>query len=442
MMNAKKYESYKPSGVEFIGDIPEHWEVRKLKFLANLYTGNSIANKENYLDDQNAYAYIATKDINITNQQINYQNGIFIKKNDNSFKTVDKNSILLCVEGANAGKKFAFTNKKVCFGNKLSVIKNIDENVYNKYVFYFIQSQIFKKDFFSALNGMIGGVSVNVIKNFNITLPEKYEQEKIAQFLDTKSKEIKEFIAEKQKQISLLEEQKEAIINKAVTKGLDETVEFKESGLEWIGSIPKHWDIKRLQFLGQLQNGINIGAEFFGSGYPFVSYVDVNKNISLPLSVKGLVQSSIADRKNYSVLAGDVLFTRTSETIEEIGFASTCLYSIKDATFAGFLIRFRPYENILDGSFSRYYFRSQIHRGFFTKEMNIVTRASLSQGLLKLLPTLLPSLTEQNEIAQYLDKELCKVDEIIYQIQREIDLIQEYKISLISEVVTGQIDVR
>jgi len=438
----KQYESYKPSGVEFIGDIPEHWKVWKLKFSSKLHTGNSIANKENYIDSENSYPYIATKDIDRDSNKINYINGIYIKKDDDSFKVAQMNSTLLCVEGANAGKKLAFSDREICFGNKLCMIKSLDIDVYDKYVFYFVQSQVFKQNFFSSLNGMIGGVSINVIKNFEITIPTYVEQERISKFLDTKSQKIEEFVQEKQTQIALLQEQKEAIINQAVTKGLDDSVKMKDSGIEWIGDIPENWEVRKLQFLGQLQNGINIGAEYFGSGYPFVSYVDVNKNISLPTCVDGLVESSMSDRENYSVEKGDVLFTRTSETIEEIGFASTCLSSIENATFAGFLIRFRPYNNILNSNFSKYYFRSQLHRVFFTQEMNIVTRASLSQGLLKLLPTLLPPMDEQDKIAKYLDIELEKIDKVVSHIKKEIDLIKEYKTSLISEVVTGQIDVR
>lgn len=97
---------------------------------------------------------------------------------------------------------------------------------------------------------------------------------------------------------------------------------------------------KKLRYLGNLQNGISKDASYFGSGFPFVSYGDVYNNIALPQDVDGLVESNATDRRIFSVKRGDVFFTRTSETIEEIGFSSTCLTDIKDATFAGFLIRF------------------------------------------------------------------------------------------------------
>ena len=147
--------------------------------------------------------------------------------------------------------------------------------------------------------------------------------------------------------------------------------------------VPEHWEVKKLRFLGSTKNGISKGGDYFGKGYPFVSYGDVYKNYALPTMVDGLVESSDEERKDFSVEKGDVFFTRTSETIEEVGFSSVCPKTIKDAVFAGFVIRFRPKKDVLNIGFSKYYFRCDLHRAFFVKEMNLVTRASLSQELLK-----------------------------------------------------------
>jgi type I restriction enzyme S subunit len=135
------------------------------------------------------------------------------------------------------------------------------------------------------------------------------------------------------------------------------------------------------------------------------------------------------------------LFTRTSETIEEIGLASTCIHSVEDAVFAGFLIRFRPFKDILFDGFSNYYFSAQIHRRFFVKEMNLVTRASLSQELLKRLPVALPSIEEQKEIAEFLDKYISEIESKSTKTKKLIALLTEYKTALISEVVTGKIKI-
>lgn len=154
--------------------------------------------------------------------------------------------------------------------------------------------------------------------------------------------------------------------------------------------------------------------------------------------VDGLVESTATDRRIFSVKRGDVFFTRTSETIEEIGFASTCLSDLDNATFAGFLIRFRPSGNALLPEYARYYFRNSKLRKYFVKEMMIVTRASLGQNLLKNLPVLIPPKDEQLEIAQHLDMKLSEINDCIAAEEKYLSTLQSYRQSLIYEYVTGK----
>ncbi len=241
--------------------------------------------------------------------------------------------------------------------------------------------------------------------------------------------------------IEKLKEYKQALITETVTRGLDLDVEMQDSGIEWIGKIPEHWGMCRLRNLGTVQNGISKSGEYFGHGSPFVSYGDVYRNYNLPFGVSGLINSTEEEKNNYSVKKGDVFFTRTSEVITEIGIASTCIKTIIDATFAGFLIRFRPTGTALDMKYSKYYFRSEHQRLYFTKQVNLVTRASLSQDLLKSMPVLLPPKEEQQEIAEYLDRKCQSIDGVIEQKQKLIEKLTQYKKSLIYEVVTGKKEV-
>lgn len=215
---------------------------------------------------------------------------------------------------------------------------------------------------------------------------------------------------------------------------------MKDSGVEWIGKIPSDWVINKLGFLGSLQNGISKSGDEFGFGLPFVSYGDVYNNFQLPSIPSGLVNSTKNDRLLYSVKRGDVFFTRTSETADEIGIASTNLNDILDATFSGFLIRFRPRRGILEPSFSKYYFRSDIGKLFMVGEMNLVTRASLGQNLLKKYPVLLPPIQEQLVIANFLDEETKKLDDAKSLLQQQIEKLKEYRKSLIWETVTKGLD--
>ena len=263
----------------------------------------------------------------------------------------------------------------------------------------------------------------------------------MVEYLDAATSKIDEVIAQQQKMIDLLNERKQIIINNAVTKGLDPNVPMKDSGVDWIGQIPEHWEVRKLGSIGSTINGVSHDSTYFGEGYPFVSYSDVYKNISLPKTVLGLAKSSNQERLLFSVEKGDVFFTRTSETAEEIGISSTCLETIDNAVFAGFLIRFRPIKGYLDPFFSKYYFRAHIHRSYFVKEMNLVIRASLSQQLLKGLPILLPPIEEQRSIAIFLDKKIEKIDLCICNYNKRISLLQERKQIIINDVVTGKVKV-
>jgi len=441
----KVYPNYKPSNIQSIGNIPSHWKVCKVKFVSKIFNGNSLNDTEKE-DFENVkiegHPYISTKNIDILTQAITYNGGLKIPFTiQNEYKVADKNSTLLCIEGGSAGRKIAFTNKKVCFGNKLACFKSF-VNTDSKFLFYLINSKTFKYQFNLSMTGIIGGVSISSINNFKLPFPNLDEQNKISSFLTRETSRIDNLISEKGNFIRLLQEKRKALISHVVTKGLNDNASMNPSGVDWIGDIPEHWKITTLRYLGKCQNGINIDGDSFGSGHPFISYGDVYKNKALPKKVKGLVQSTLKDRELYSVKTGDVLFTRTSETIEEIGFTSVCHTDMENAVFAGFLIRFRPNKNAINAKYSEYYFQNEKLRAFFVKEMNLVTRASLSQELLKKMPVPIPPLHEQKEISEYISNKTNKTNLLIDEAKSSIDLLKEHRTALISAAVTGKIDVR
>ncbi|MDW0034974.1 restriction endonuclease subunit S [Clostridioides difficile] len=304
------------------------------------------------------------------------------------------------------------------------------------------------------LNTIRMRIPMEKLSSVKIPIAFNLDQEKIANFLDEKTSQFDSIISKKEKLIERLEEAKKSLISEVVTGKVKvvktddgyelikrSSEEMKDSGVEWLGEIPKEWDIKRLRFLGKLQNGISKSSDSFGYGYPFVSYSNVYRNIELPHIVEGLVNSTEEERKIYSVEEGDVFFTRTSETVEEIGFASTCMKTIDNSTFAGFLIRFRPNDKRLYKGFSKYYFRCDLNRKYFVKEMNLVTRASLSQNLLNNLSVVLPKYEEQVEIYNALELKVSYINLSINKLKYQIEKLKEAKQSLISEAVTGKIEI-
>lgn len=428
------YENYKESNIAWYGSIPLHWNTIKGRFL---FKNKKNINSELQCNDRLSLTMngVIERDID-SNEGLNpadFSTYQIFEKDNLVFKLIDLDN--------KKTSRVGYVHKKGIMSSAyIRLIKNNSE--INTRYFYYQYYDLYLKYVYNYLgSGVRSTLNSDDLLDIELIVPPQDEQNKIVNFIDQKSTQIEKFIQNKTRFIDLLKEQKEALINEAVTKGLDSSVEFKDSEVDWLGEIPKHWEIKKLQYLGKLQNGINIGAEYFGTGFPFVSYGDVYKNYSIPLKVDGLVESTEIDRRLYSVQENDVIFTRTSETVEEIGFSSTCLETIDNSTFAGFLIRFRPKKNILHKYYSKYYFRSKLHRGFFVKEMNLVTRASLSQELLKLLPVVLPPIEEQKQIVEYIENELNQIDKLIEKTTKEIELIKEYKTSLINEAVSGKIKV-
>ena len=211
---------------------------------------------------------------------------------------------------------------------------------------------------------------------------------------------------------------------------------YKDSGLQWLGDVPSGWAVKRLKDIGWMQNGVSNDASYFGSGFPFVSYGNVyNDSINFK-SVNLLANSTIDEQKTYSIKKNDILFTRTSENIEEIGFASVVSESIPKAVFSGFVIRVRQHKLILDINFSKYFFRTDFHRNYFLNQMNIVTRVSLSQRVLVNLTTLVPPLQTQIKIAEFLDTQTATIDTEIELLTTKATKYKQLKQSLINKVVT------
>jgi len=212
-----KTAKLKDSGIKWIGQIPEHWEVKRLKDSFDIFTGNSISDKTGYENPIDAIPYVATKDINFDTGQVDFNNGVYISKSDNSFKKTKGYTSLICIEGANAGKKIGFTETPVSFVNKLCAIKVKSYISDDKYNFYYLNSVGFSEQFFTLISGLIGGVSINKVKEFLVLLPPKAEQTKIATYLDHKTQTIDKTVGNIQKQITTLKELRKTLINDVVT---------------------------------------------------------------------------------------------------------------------------------------------------------------------------------------------------------------------------------
>ena len=270
-------------------------------------------------------------------------------------------------------------------------------------------------------------VDYTKLRNHILPLPPRAEQDQIVRFLDWKVSEINKLIG-----IKMLTSEQHRCHNE----------KKKFSGNKLIGDIPDTWNILCLGRFCSFQNGISESSDFFTSGTPFVGYGDVYRHIELPINVSGTAKASKKQQELFSVQKDDIFFTRTSENIEEIGMAAVCSHTIDKAIFSGFLIRCRQKEKYVISDYMKYYLQIPAVRNHFSANVNIVIRASLNQNLLKTLPVVIPTENEQKEIANYLDSKHRSFTKLIDVMLKEINELKELKNTIISDVVTGKIDVR
>ncbi|EIC5480183.1 restriction endonuclease subunit S, partial [Campylobacter upsaliensis] len=362
----------------------------------------------------------------------------------NSFKLVKKDNFVISLRSFEGGIEHSN------YQGIISPAYTILEPQVEIYSFYF--KFLFKSSFFiSTLNihkiGIREGQNISYasLQYTPIPLPPLQKQKEIAEFLDSKCEKIQNYIDKKQKLITLLQEKKQALINEAVTKGLNPNIESKNSGIEYLGLIPHHWEVKKLKILFSLGNGLNITKQDFVSyGIPCVSYGEIHSKYPcrLDTSIHKLPYVSetyLADKPQSLLTKGDFVFADTSEDIEGSGnFTSIQSYV---PVFAGYhTIILKPKTSEINDLYFSFLFDSFGIRSQIRKEVCGVKVFSITKSILKEIQCLLPPLQEQKEIAEFLDKKCEKINSVIEKTKKQIELIKEYKNTLINEAVCGRIN--
>ena len=425
----------KDSGIEWIGEIPEGWEVSQLKYVTRWKSEKGCPD---------APVLSLYRDFGVVPKDSRNDNHNVTSLDTSNYKVVDIGDLVINKMKAWQGS-MAVSDYRGIVSPAYHVCSITSNKVNKRYLHHLLRNPAYLPEYARLSIGMRIGqwdLGFDDFKNIPFLIPPLDEQAKIADYLDNGCASLDVMLTKTRSSIEEYKKLKQAVITQAVTKGVRGEREMKDSGVDYIGQIPAKWVLGKLRNVGDTQNGISKSSEFFGKGFPFVSYSDVYKNYSLPFAVSGLVESTPEEQERYSVKEGDIFFTRTSETIEEVGFSCVCEKDIPNATFAGFLIRVRPFSDKLHTPYAKYYFRSSHLRFYLVKEMNLVTRASLGQSLLKSMPVLLPPLEEQKEIANYLDAKCAEIDRLIAKKEQLVKELENYKKSLIFEYVTGKKELR
>ncbi len=415
------------------------WTEVALKSIATLYNGNSIKDedKDLYTDINEAIPYISTKDISTEGQLVNYENGMYVKRSDTSFSIAKKDDVLICLEGGSAGKKIAFLNQEVAFVNKLCCVHAY--NVDPLFMFYAMQTNEFKDNFYSNLTGLIGGVNVRALGCIKMPLPDPAEQRSIANYLKEYVSQIDWLIELIEKAINLEEENMRAVITRAVTKGIKECSNYVDSGVYWIGDIPNTWQRSRISWIRRRPTAygiIKLGDMPTDDGIPVLRCSDVRHGYIDYTGIRTVAKELSSEFSRTILNGGEVL-------INVRGTLGGC--AVVPQTCAGWNIaREVAMIDVLpehDSRFVKYFLMGE----HFWSYLNSNLAGSVYQGLniemLERAEIAIPPKEEQAEIADYLDRKFNAYQQRIQKEQQLLNKLKEYRSTLITEVATGKIKV-
>jgi len=278
-----------------------------------------------------------------------------------------------------------------------------------------------------------------------VVVPPPAEQQAIADYLDRRTQQIDSLIEKKQKQIELLNEQRTATISEAVTNGLDPDAKMKASGIDWLGEIPEHWEVRKVKYLcdGGLTNGIFKKRDQFGQGKRLVNVSDLYRQDHM-IDFEGLqrVEVSSEEEQRYRVRPGDIFFVRSSLKLEGVG-ESACISEVGEScVFECHVVRLRPLQKEVSPFFLVNVLNCHPVRQKLVSISETVTMSTLSQGKITSVLLPVPPLNEQEAIEEEIRFRSQNINTLIHDCSQQISLLQEYRQALISEAVTGKIDVR
>ncbi|MGL5007992.1 MAG: restriction endonuclease subunit S [Plesiomonas sp.] len=426
----KAYQEYKDSGVEWLKEIPIHWDCKKLKFFLNdLVRGpfGSALKKE----------FFTTAGIKVYEQKNCIQDSVGLGDSyisEDTYRelsrfTVTNGDLLMSCSGT-IGRIVEVTEPyEKGIINQALLIMRINEDAVNKAFFkHIFRSEDVQKQIKDNTQGgaMQNLVATDVFKSVSFTVPSYEEQQKIADFLDHETAKIDTLIAKQEKLIELLKEKRQAVISHAVTKGLNPDAPMKDSGVEWLGEVPEHWEVKRLKF----------SAELLSSK---VADNNVRKVIALENIESGTgryieTNSSYAE-DGVTTEDGDVLFGKLRPYLSKVFLCNESSVAFGD------LLAYRPKV----GTLSQYLFYSMISGGFIEIVDSSTYGAKMpraSAEFINEMRIVLPPAREQEVIINQLNDVLSVFNRLTTKASDAIKLIQERKTALISAAVTGKIDVR
>lgn len=423
-----KYDSYQASGIEWLGNIPSHWKILRI--------GQAFKERKGKVSDKDFAPLSVTK------------NGI-VPQLENAAKSNagdDRKKVLKGDFVINSRSDRKGSSGISSLDGSVSLISIVLEpkELYCKYVHNLLRSYDFTEEFYKNGQGIVADLwstKYSLMKSIYIPIPPNEEQKAIADFLDKKLESINNYISKQKELIELLKEKKSSLINQAITKGIDNNVEYIDSGIEWLGKIPKHWKIKKLKYVSKLNpltKAIGIDRKEKIEFLPMEN-VDEKSGEIKKFNFRELHEI----KKGYTPFKNnDIIFAKITPCMENGNcvIVENTKYNIAYGSTE--FIVFRT-KKVIINKYLFFILRNKLFRNVF--ELNM--RGSAGQKristdfLLNFEITFPKDIVEQEKIVNYIEKESKKIDDVISNIEDELKLLDEYKQSIISSAVTGKIKV-
>ncbi len=403
----KPYPSYKDSWLEWLGDVPEHWDTSRLKFLCDITTGGK--DTENKVDDGQYPFYVRSQTVERINSY-----------------SYNGEAILTAGDGVGVGKVFHYTTGKFDFHQRVYMFYHF-KRVAGRFLFEYIKNNFYKVALAGVAKSTVDSLRLPLIQNFMITVPPLQEQQAIVNYLDSATAKIDTLIEKQTKLIALLKEKRQAVISTAVTRGLEnQHGDWNKYRLDWVSSIVRgNIGFKKDELL---DNGEYVALQY-GKTY---KVDEVNKKFEFYINKEFYKFSQL-------VHCGDTILISTSETVEDLGHS--CFYNRDDlGLIGGEQILLKPDTKLLCDKYL--YYSSKVFCSGLKKYASGLKVFRFNTDDLKKIFISIPSLENQQDIANYIDDKTSKIDILIEKSTKSIVLLKERRVALISAAVTGKIDVR
>lgn len=436
MSRYKAYPAYRDSGVEWLGEIPSQWEISPLKYLAT-FTGGGTPSKDNPDFWDGNIPWVSPKDMKTPRISTTIDNITDSAIKQSSTNLLEKDALLMVVRSGILQHSIpvAINDVPVSLNQDMKALR-FSAPLLSEYAFYFVegnQSRLLLE--WSKEGATVESIEHEFLANTLFPCPPLSERTAIIAFLDHETAKIDALIEKQQRLIELLKEKRQAVISHAVTKGLNPNALMKDSGVEWLGEVPAHWEIRKFNHCTSIKSGQVDPTEFPYSGFTLIAPNHIESGTGKIISLE-TAQEQGADSGKYLCSEGEVIYSKIRPALAKVCISPSnqtiCSADMYPICANGGLLNEFLYWSLLSTWFT----------SFVILESDRVAMPKINREKLAEISLPIPPTHEQIEISEYLKKQTSTVDVLLDKARSGIELLQERRTALISAAVTGKIDVR